>query len=126
METSSRVAGSVYFDADCPFCVASVRRFERLLSRHHFELVPLQAPGARQRLGVAPDHLLDELRLRTADGAVYGGAAAILEVARRISWTWPLWAFSRLPGVMPLLSAGYRWYARRRNCAQGFCRRDAI
>jgi predicted DCC family thiol-disulfide oxidoreductase YuxK len=111
------MAGSIYYDADCDVCTAAVRRFERLLSRHQFDLVALQTPDAGERLGVQDDRLLDEIRLRLSNGNVYGGAAAIMEIARRIWWAWPMWAFSRLPGVLMAMDAVYRWFARRRHCA---------
>ncbi len=111
------MVGSIYYDADCSFCTASVRRVERLLARHRFDVIPLQTPGASQRLGVPDDRLLDEIKLRLPSGKVYGGAAAIVEVARRIWWTWPLWAFSRLPGVMRAMDATYRRVANSRYCA---------
>ena len=57
-------------------------------------------------LGVSDEHLLDEMRVRLEDGAVFGGASAVMAIARHIWWAWPLWALSRLPGAMPLLNAG--------------------
>jgi len=73
-------------------------------------------------LGVAEEDRLKEMRLRLADGTVFGGPSAVVEVARRIWWAWPLWAFSRLPGVMRLMRAAYDWVARHRGCANGVCR----
>ncbi len=111
------MVGSIYYDADCSFCTAAVRRFERLLARHRFAVVPLQSPGAAARLGVPDERLLDEIRLQLASGEVFGGATAVVEVARRIWWTWPLWALSRVPGVMRGMDAAYRRVANSRYCA---------
>lgn len=116
-----RSLASVFYDADCRFCVSIVRRFERVLARRRFELVPLQAPGASGQAGVPDEQLLDEMRLRLRDGSVFGGAAAVVEIARRIWWAWPLWALSRLPGAMGAMHAAYRWIARRRHCTSGAC-----
>jgi hypothetical protein len=44
-----------------------------------------------------------------------------MAIARRIWWAWPLWALSRVPGAMPLLTAAYRWIARNRHCLNGGC-----
>jgi len=112
---------SVFYDAECSFCVGTVRRFERVLTRRHVRLLPLQAPGTGALLGVSDDSLLDEMRLRREDGAVLGGADAVAELASRIWWAWPLWAVSRLPGAMPIMRAAYRWVARRRGCAGERC-----
>ena len=110
----------MFYDADCEFCVNAARRFERVLARRRFELVPLEGPGASE-FGVPANQLLDEMRLRLRDGRVLGGAAAVVEIARRIWWAWPLWALSRLPGAMRPMHATYRWIARRRSCANGAC-----
>ena len=114
-------AASLFYDAECSFCVGTVRRFERVLTRRRVRLLPLQAPGTGALLGVSDHALLDEMRVRRDDGAVLGGADAVAELARRIWWAWPLWAVSRLPGVMPIMRAAYRWVARRRGCAGGSC-----
>ena len=111
----------VYYDADCGFCLAIVRRCERMLLRRRLVLVPLQSPGAARLLGVSDDDLLTEMRLRLADGTVFGGAAAVVEIARRIWWAWPLWALSSVPGAMSPLRALYRWVARNRYCVNGVC-----
>ena len=116
MSTRDRSSASVFYDADCRFCVSAARRFERVLGRRRLELVPLQTPGAAATLGVPDDLLLDEMRLRLQDGAVFGGATAVAEIARRIWWAWPLWALSQLPGAMRPLRATYMWIARRRGC----------
>ena len=121
MTDQERSVASVFYDADCRFCVNAARRFGRLLARRRFELVPLQIPGASADLGLPADQLLAEMRLRLHDGTVLGGAAAVVEIARRIWWAWPLWALSRLPGAMRPMRATYQWIARRRSCANGAC-----
>jgi len=118
-----RTGADVFYDADCRFCAAGARRFERVLTRRRFSLVPLQAADAAARLGVDQSHLLDEMRVRFEDGRVVGGAEAIMQIARRIWWAWPLWAFSRLPGVARPMDAAYKWFARNRGCVSGSCRR---
>jgi predicted DCC family thiol-disulfide oxidoreductase YuxK len=113
----------VFYDADCGFCVAAVTRVQHVLARRRFTLVPLQAADAQRRLGVDERHLLDELRLRMEDGRVFGGAEAVMQIARRIWWAWPLWALSRFPGAMRPMDAAYKWFARRRGCVSRSCAR---
>lgn len=125
MTENTRSIDALYYDADCAFCVGVLRPFERILARRRIVFVPLQTPGAAATLGVRDEHLLDEMRLRLPDGRVFGGAAAVAELARRIWWAWPFWALTRLPGAMPPLRAIYRWIARRRGCAAGACEIDA-
>jgi predicted DCC family thiol-disulfide oxidoreductase YuxK len=112
---------AIYYDDECSFCRGMLQRFGRTLARRRFTFVPLQAPGAARVLGVSDDHLLDEMRVRLDDGAVCGGASAVMAIARRIWWAWPFWALSQLPGVMSLLDMGYRWVARNRHCLHGAC-----
>src|SRR5262245_6607404 len=118
---NTRITASVYYDGDCPLCIQTLERFDRVLARRHFECVPLQTPGTAALVGVPHEQLLDEMRLRLPDGTVYGGADAVVEIARRIWWAWPLWALSRLPGAMVPMSGLYRWIARHRSCAGGAC-----
>jgi len=62
------------------------------------------------------------MRLSLADGRNLGGADAVVEIARRIWWAWPLWLFSRIPGARPFLQAVYRVIAANRHCRAGVCR----
>ena len=119
-----RSVASVYYDADCRFCINAARRFERLLARRRFELVPLQIPGASAKLGIPDDQLLAEMRLLLRDGRVFGGAAAVVEIARRIWWAWPFYAVFSLPGFNWLIHTGYRWFARNRYRVSHACRLD--
>ena len=58
------------------------------------------------------------MRVLTAEGAVYGGANAILFLARQILWAWPVYFCGRLPGSGWLLDAGYGWSTKlRRRCS---------
>jgi len=97
----------VLYDGECPFCAGSVRRFGGILRRRGFELATLQS---RRNCQVAPN----EMRVLTADGRTHGGAAALVQIARRIWWAWLLFAVAQIPGVMRLLNAAYRALARNR------------
>src|SRR5438093_4027277 len=83
-----KVEGRVLYDAGCPFCVRLARRFQGALARRRLELMPLQTPWVRARLGLADSELLAEMRLLRADGKVFGGADALLEIGRRFWWAW--------------------------------------
>ena len=62
------------------------------------------------------------MRVLLANGDAPGGADAILEIARRIWWGWPLFIFAELPGVKPMLRALYRIIAANRYCVNGACK----
>ena len=46
---------------------------------------------------------------------------ALVAIARRIWWGWPLFLFAKIPGVLPLLRSVYVEVAARRNCIGGVC-----
>lgn len=103
----------VCYDGECALCSGGARRFGRLLKRYSFELVPLQTPWVRDRLGLAPGAVPKEIVLLTG-GRTFGGADACVEMARQVWWGKPFAAASRLPGVMPILRWVYAFIARNR------------
>ena len=116
-------AGWVVYDGDCGVCAGLARRFRRMLERRGFALVPLQSPWMSSRLrfsyGIPLERLMDEMRVLTADGRALGGADAVLFLARRIWWAWPLAAVGASPTIRALLRRVYCWFAARRH---GFSR----
>ncbi len=118
---AKEVIGWVVYDADCRFCTALAGRFRALLAAHRIELLPLQTPWVRQKLALANEELLAEMRLLKPDGKVYGGADAVLEISRHIWWARPLSLARRAPAVRKLLRLGYGWIARNRHCGHGTC-----
>lgn len=122
-ETTKQTAekGWVLFDGDCPWCVGWARRAGGALARRGFALAPLQTPWVRARLGLAEGVRPEEMAVLTAQGRVLGGADALLELARHFWWARWVRGLARLPGVLPLLHAAYRWGAARRPCANGAC-----
>lgn len=118
---STKAEGWVCFDATCPYCVRWANRARGTLEPQGFIFVPLQSDWARRALNVPDADLLREMRVVTADGKVIGGADALLYLARRIRWTWPLWALAGVPGAKPLMRAVYRIVAANRTCSAGVC-----
>src|SRR5262245_48939713 len=115
----SHATACAYYDGDCRLCTAMARRFEGVLASRNIDVMPLQTTGAAALLGVSDDRLLEEMRLRLGDGRVFGGADAVVQIARRVWWAWPLWAITRAPGAMHPTRTLYRWIARHRRCANG-------
>ncbi|HSZ21115.1 MAG TPA: DUF393 domain-containing protein [Candidatus Acidoferrum sp.] len=113
--------GWVFFDRDCSVCTSLARRFRRTLETRGFGLAALQDSRVRALLSLPPEDLLREMRVATADGNVYGGAQAIVFLARQIWWAWPLYAAAKLPGMPRVLDASYRWFADHRTCMSGTC-----
>ena len=118
----SRAAkGWVFFDRECAICSRLAGRFRGVLARRGFGLAALQDPRAASLLAIPAQEMLREMRVVTAEGALYGGANAILFLAGRIWWPRPVYFVGRLPGCWWLLDAGYRWFAAHRRCAGQGC-----
>lgn len=114
-------AGLVCYDGDCALCRRWLRRIERPLLRAGFQFAPLQTPWVTNRLNLAATDPMTEMRLLRPDAPVLGGADAAVVLMRHVWWLWPLWLLSRIPGMMPIFRAVYRYIAANRNCAAGDC-----
>ena len=113
--------GWVLYDAHCPWCLRLAGWFQNGLVRRRFELVPLQTPWVRARLGLTEAELLTEMRLLQADGKTFGGADALLEIGRHYRLAWPVRQLARVPVVRRGFRAWYRWVARHRSCIDAKC-----
>lgn len=111
----------IYYDGECQLCTTSADRWRSALNQRRFQMLPLQSEEAMRRLGTAGPGTWKEMQLQLADGTLLGGADAILEIARRIWWAWPLWLLGKLPGAMVLFRWGYRILAANRHCFNDAC-----
>jgi predicted DCC family thiol-disulfide oxidoreductase YuxK len=106
--------GSILYDADCRMCRDLMRRFEKTFTSRGFAFAPLQ-------LELKPGERPTEMRVRSADGRVFGGADAVIFLAGYVSWGLLLTLLARLPGGKRLLHRIYREIASRRACDNGAC-----
>jgi predicted DCC family thiol-disulfide oxidoreductase YuxK len=113
--------GWLFFDAQCGFCTRIARWLAPILGRRGLGVAPLQDPRVGALLGISRDELLKELRFLLSDGTQFGGAGAVLAVAREIWWARPLVWIAALPGMMRVLDAGYKSVAGRRGCVAENC-----
>ena len=113
--------GFLFFDAECVFCTKIARRLQPILNRRNLAVAPLQDPRVATLLGLSHENLMREMHLLMSDGTRYGGADAVVALARQIWWARPLAWLAAIPGVMRLLRAGYRYVAANRSCAATTC-----
>jgi len=113
--------GWLFFDAECRFCTRIARWIAPILRSRGLDVAPLQDPRVGPLLGMKSEEVLAELRFLLSDGTTFGGARAVLAVAREICWARPFVWIAALPGMMPLLDVGYRWIAERRGCVSQTC-----
>jgi predicted DCC family thiol-disulfide oxidoreductase YuxK len=62
------------------------------------------------------------MKFITRGNQVFGGAEAVVQIVRRVWWAWPVFVFSRFPGMMRLMEKYYRHVAANRSCAKDVCR----
>jgi len=109
-----RRQGWVLYDDACGFCSRWVGFWAETLRRRGFETAPLQAPWVRERIGSAPERLLDDLRLLREDGTVIDGADVYRFVMRRIWWAYPVYVSSTLPILHTVFDRTYAMFKRNR------------
>jgi len=103
---------TVLYDADCGICTHTARLLVRLDSRRQLNLVPLQSANLPGQPSF--DALSDALHAVDTRGRWTVGAAATLEIARRLRMLRPLTSLARLPFAMAALDVGYRTVADHR------------
>jgi predicted DCC family thiol-disulfide oxidoreductase YuxK len=113
--------GWLFYDAQCGFCTRLARWVAPILAKRGFALAPLQDSRVAGLLGMSPTELLREIQLLGENGKQFGGADAIVALAREIWWAAPLVWFGEFPGAMRILRAGYGWVAARRKCVGATC-----
>jgi predicted DCC family thiol-disulfide oxidoreductase YuxK len=114
---SRHARGWLFYDAQCGFCTRIARWLEPILAGRGMAVAPLQDPRVGALLGLRQEVLLKELKFLWSDGTQYGGADAVLAVAREIWWAAPLVWLAKLPGMKGWLEEGYRAVAASRSCA---------
>ncbi|MCA1659124.1 MAG: DUF393 domain-containing protein, partial [Verrucomicrobiaceae bacterium] len=109
--------GWILYDAACSSCSDLALRFENFFATRGFRFEPLQREWVQQRLNLTKEQALEEMRVLTRKGEVFGGADALIFLARQIWWAAPLSWLARLPSAHAILDRLYRWAAARRICA---------
>lgn len=108
--------GWILYDGDCRHCTGAANRFHHIFARRGFQFIPLQTPWVQRRLKLVPGAPLEEMRVVTEAGGDFGGADAVLFLARQVWWLRPLSLLGRLPRMHRALDHGYRWIAAHRGC----------
>lgn len=106
--------GWVLYDEGCGVCARWVPFWAPTLKRLDLDIAPLQAPWVAERLRLAPDTLMRDLRLLLDDGRQLVGADAYRYVMAQLWWTRPLGRLAGAPGLRGVFDAGYRAFADNR------------
>ena len=105
----------LFFDGDCAFCSAGVRRVMRLDRRKRIRFAPLQGRLSREKgfeTHADPSGGTMVL-LREADGRIFLRSDAVVELTRALGGGWKVFLPARfIPRF--LRDAAYKWVARNR------------
>jgi predicted DCC family thiol-disulfide oxidoreductase YuxK len=118
--------GWIFFDEDCSFCRDLALRLEPLFAQHGFHFEPLQRNWVQKRLNLTPEQALEEMRVLTSAGDVFGGANAVIFLLRQFWWAAPFASLARFRPVQALLDRSYKWVAAHRTCAMPRSTRSAF
>ncbi len=110
----SEPIGFVLYDDSCGFCRRWIPFWETTLRKRGFAIASLQSKWVADRLNVAQEDLLFDLRLLLADGSQVRGADVYRYVMRRIWWAYPLYVLSSAPLLRTIFDWGYRTFANNR------------
>jgi predicted DCC family thiol-disulfide oxidoreductase YuxK len=103
---------TVLYDGDCGICTQTARVLVRLDARRRLRLIPLQGADLP---GMPPiDQLMGALHAVDSRGNWFAGAAASVEIARRVRLLWPVTLFASLPLAMRVLDVLYWSVANHR------------
>jgi predicted DCC family thiol-disulfide oxidoreductase YuxK len=109
MEPES-VKSTVYFDGACPLCRAEIDYYGRTDQAGALCFVDVSEPGAETPEGLTQREAMARFHVRAGDGRLLSGAAAFVEVWRRLPrWRWAARVAS-LPGALAVLELGYRLF----------------
>jgi predicted DCC family thiol-disulfide oxidoreductase YuxK len=118
---AKRSPGTVFYDGECGFCHASLRRFGGPFRRAGFVFTPCQEALASGTVDLPPEEFANEMKLRRCDGRWFGGAEAWLEMCASVGWLRPVAWLGRWPGILHLLRWTYRRIAANRHGLGGRC-----
>jgi predicted DCC family thiol-disulfide oxidoreductase YuxK len=114
----------VFYDASCSFCSGAAARWRGFLGRRGLTVLPLQSGEARRALGLREGEVPEEFKI-VCERGIFGGADALLEIARRCWWGKPLAALGSIPSVRGILRRSYAAFAKHRHCLRGACQMGA-
>ena len=117
---------TVLYDGACPLCRREIAHLQGLALRPGEGALCFVDISRDDAAIAAPEEraaLLARFHVRRADGTRLGGAAAFVEMWRRLpGWRW-LAGLARVPGVLALLEWAYRGFLHLRPALQALARR---
>ncbi|EOA04455.1 hypothetical protein HBH1_03610 [Herbaspirillum sp. BH-1] len=111
---------TVLYDGACPLCRREIGLYQRLGEQAPLRFCDISQPdrGSALPSGLTREQLLARFHVQRADGVVFSGAAAFVQLwASLPGWRW-LARLARLPGMLWLMERSYRGFLRLRPALQ--------
>jgi predicted DCC family thiol-disulfide oxidoreductase YuxK len=101
---------TVYFDGSCPLCTIEISHYAAQSGADGLVFVDVATPNANTGMDLSPAAAMSRFHVRFADGRLVSGAAAFIEIWRRL----PRWhvaaRLASLPGMATVLEVSYRLF----------------
>ena len=133
-ETTDNNKEWVFYDGNCALCRDWAHRLEGGLQQQGVGIAPLQTEWAAKFIVPVNNRSADRLPLReqafrapeemkvlTSNGALLGGADALIYLAKYFWWGWGVRLAAQVPGVRFALRRAYAWLAKNRHCIGRRC-----
>ena len=117
--------GWILYDGSCGFCSKWVPFWASTLARQGLGFAPLQADWVKERVDLAEEELLQDLRLLLATGELTTGPDVYRHVMRHAWPLWPFYVLSEVPGLSHIFDWSYRTFANHRYAVSRACRLPA-
>lgn len=101
---------TIYYDGDCPLCRAEIAHYERKDTSGELALVNVADPASTLPAGIDRAEALARFHVATEDNRIVSGAAAFVEVWRRIPGWRGLARLARIPGAVLAMEGAYRLF----------------
>jgi len=107
---TERDATIVYYDGSCPLCTAEINLYAAKNDEGKLQFIDVSRDGADLGAGLFIEDAMSRFHVRNQKGELLSGAKAFAEVWRvSAGWNWASRLVS-IPGVLPVLEAGYRGF----------------
>ena len=98
---------TVYFDGSCPLCRAEIALYRRQAKDDALSFADASNPATPFGDGLDRHRAMKRFHVRKEDGSLASGAAAFVEVWKRLpQWRWAARAAS-MPGMLTVLETAY-------------------
>lgn len=99
---------TVYHDGSCPLCRLEIDHYRSQPGAEHIAFVDISREGADPGPDLSRSRALGRFHVRLPNGELRSGAAAFVAVWSVLPRWRGLARLARLPGIVPMLEAGYR------------------